>query len=267
MTLDLPPIGLGTSGNTDPEQCAESVANALEMGYRHVDTAQMYDNERAVGEGIARAEVPRGEITLATKVHQKNLAYDDAIHTAHESLDRLGVESVDLLYVHWPTRAYDPEDSLAAFDELYEAGVTENVAVSNFTPELLDEARELLSAPVVANQVELHPLLPQRELREYAVAHDLTLVAYCPVMRGEVEDVPELVEIAETHEATPAQVSLAWIAGLENVVAIPKATGEDHLEENLAAADLDLTDEERAMVDGIDEERRLIDPEEAAWNR
>ena len=284
------PIGLGTSGNRDPNQCTKSVETALSLGYRHVDTAQMYGNERAVGEGIARADVPgeergssaasartaewragnevtRDQLVVATKVHPDNLAGEDVIETARASLDRLGLDAVDLLYVHWPRAAYDPADTLPAFDQLYEEGLARNVGVSNFTPELLDEARDILDAPIVAHQVELHPLLQQDELRTYAREHDHTIVAYSPIMKGAAGEVPELVAIAEKHGITPTQVCLAWLVGLENVVAIPKATGEAHLRENLAAADVELDEEDFDRIASIEEDRRLVDPDGAPWNR
>ncbi|WP_458188917.1 aldo/keto reductase [Haladaptatus sp. NG-WS-4] len=261
---EIPSPGLGTSGNSDPEQCAETVETALELGYRHVDTAQMYENEAAVGDGIARADISREDVFLATKVLPDNLAYDDVLETTDESLDRLGVEYVDLLYVHWPMRAYDASDTLPAFDRLYEAGKARNVAVSNFTPDLLDEAREILDAPLVANQVEMHPLLQQDDLQSYADVHDLTLVAYAPIMQGDAGDVPELQTVAAKHGATPAQVSLAWLQQKPNVVPIPKSTGETHLRENLSVPQLDA--EDVAEIDAIDRERRLVDPDEAPWN-
>ncbi|USZ69602.1 aldo/keto reductase [Halorussus salilacus] len=260
----IPSPGLGTSGNDDPDQCAESVRTALELGYRHLDTAQMYDNEAAVGEGIATSEVPREDVFLATKVHPTNLAPDDVATTARESLDRLGVEAVDLFYVHWPMRAYDPEETLPAFDDLREAGVTRHVGVSNFTVELLEEAREILDAPIVANQVECHPLLPQDDLLDYCRERDITLVAYAPLMQGEAGRVDALADVAETHDTTPEAVSLAWLSQREGVVPIPKATGREHLRANLDAPD--LTAEEVARIDAIEDRERLVDPDGAAWN-
>ena len=266
MALSFPPIGLGTSGNDDPEECADTVAAALEMGYRHVDTAQMYGNERSVGDGIERADVPREECIVATKVAPDRLDGTDVYESARQSRNRLGGR-IDLLYVHWPTKSYSPRDTLSAFDQLRKGDLTRHIGVSNFTPTLLEEARETLESPIAAHQVECHPLLQQRELREDAREHGHTLVAYCPLMRGQVTDVPELREIADRHDATPAQVSLAWLAGLENVATIPKASTEGHLRENLAAADLTLDQEDVARIEGIDHERerRLIDPEDAPW--
>ena len=265
MTDDLPAIGLGTSGNADPDQCAASVEAALEIGYRHIDTAQMYDNERAVGRGIAAAAVDRDDVWLATKIHPTNLAPEAVRRTFAESLERLDVESVDMLYVHWPTKAYDPEATLPAFDELYAEGLVDHVCVSNFTSTLLDEAREILEAPVLANQVEMHPLLPQTELVEYAREHDLHLVAYSPLGRGEILDHPVLNEVADEHDATPAQVSLAWLLEHDRVVPIPKATGRGHLRENLAARDLALDDSAIDRIDAIEDRKRVIVPDENPW--
>ncbi|MFC7044775.1 aldo/keto reductase [Halobacteriaceae archaeon GCM10025711] len=267
MTRDgIPAVGLGTYENTDPEQCAASVATALDAGYRHVDTAQGYENEAFVGEGLARADVAREEVFVATKVTPDNLAYDDVLSSTEASLDRLGVDAVDLLYVHWPIRSYDAEDTLAAFDDLYDDGVVRNVGLSNFTPDLLDEAIDVLDAPVAAHQVEMHPLLQQEELLGYARDHGHRLVAYSPLAKGTVAEVPELADVAEKHDATAAQVSLAWLRE-KGAVAIPKATGEAHIRENLASRDLELDADDVAAIDAIDRTERVVDPDVAPWNR
>jgi len=266
MSLDIPNIGLGTSGMKGHE-CADAVQIALDAGYRHIDTAQMYDNEPAVGAGIRLSSVDREEIVLASKILPDNLAYEDAKRTAKESLTRLGVNAVDLLYVHWPTSAYDPEESLRALDELHDEGVARHVGVSNFTPELLDEARDHLDADIAAHQVECHPLLPQEELREYAAEHGHTLVGYCPLGQGEIFDTPELQAVAERHDTTPAAVCIAWAVEKDALVPIPKSATAEHIRANNEASHLDLTEEDMAAIDGIDEKRRLIDPDSAAWNR
>ncbi|MFC5135015.1 MULTISPECIES: aldo/keto reductase [Haloferacaceae] len=265
----MPPIdlglGLGTSGLDDPAECTESVVTALEAGYRHVDTAQMYDNEAAVGEGIAAADVDRDEVVVATKIHPTNLAPDDVRETARESLDRLGLDRVDLLYVHWPTKAYDAEATLPVFDELRAEGVTDHVAVSNFTPDLLREARAILDSPIAAHQVECHPRFQQPELRELATEFDHHLVGYSPLAQGELLDDPTLGAVADRNDASPAVVALAW-ALARDVVPIPKATG-DHVTENLAALDLELSEEDLDAIDGLAGGDRTIDPDDAAWNR
>jgi 2,5-diketo-D-gluconate reductase B len=261
----MPMLGLGTWENTDPDACCNAVATALEMGYRHVDTAQIYGNESGVGDGIARADVDREDVFLATKVWIDNLAPEDVRQTTEESLDRLGVDSVDLMYVHWPAREYDAEETLAAFNDLYDDGLIDRISISNFEPEQVAEAVEISDAPIFANQVELHPLLQQEELREACAEHDVEIVAYSPLARGGVFDVPELTEIAEKHDASKAQVSLAWLRE-KGVTAIPKATSEAHIRDNWESLGVALDGEDVATIDAIDREDRRVDPGFAPWN-
>jgi 2,5-diketo-D-gluconate reductase B len=260
----MPMLGLGTWQNDDPEDCAESVETALEMGYRHIDTAQIYENEDAVGDGLAAADVDREDVFLATKVWIDSLDREGVLETTRESLDRLGVDKVDLLYVHWPAREYDAEETLGAFDELVEEGLTDRIGVSNFEPEQVDEALDVAEHDVFANQVELHPLLSQDELREHCAERDVELVAYSPLARGEVFDVPEIQEVAEKHDASPAQVSLAWLRE-KGVTAIPKATGEEHIRDNWESLSVDLDDEDVETIDAIEQTERQVDPDFAPW--
>lgn len=266
MAIELPPIGLGTYKNTDPDTCRASVRTALDVGYRHLDTAEGYDNEAYAGEGLADADVDSEEVFVATKVGTRSLAYDDVLETAAASREQLGVDTIDLLYVHWPIRTYDPEETLRAFDELSDRGDIRHVGLSNFLPDQLTDAIDRLDAPVHAHQVECHPLLQQDELRRLAREHDHHLVAYSPLAKGTVTDVPELVDIAEKHDATPAQVSLAWLLWKESVSVIPKASSEAHIRENLGALDLALDDEDVARIDAIDRTERMVDFDAAPWN-
>ncbi|MFC7155527.1 aldo/keto reductase [Halomarina halobia] len=255
----MPMLGLGTWQNDDPEQCAESVATALETGYRHVDTAQAYGNEEWVGSGIARADVARDDVFLATKVWIDNLASEDVLETTRASVDRLGVDSLDLLYVHWPAREYDPADTLGALTELQDEGLIERIGVSNFEPEHLETAQDACEAPIFANQVEVHPLLQQEELREYCADEGIEIVAYSPLARGKVFDETTLSDIAEKHDASEAQVSLAWLRE-KGITAVPKATSEDHLRDNWGSLALDLDDEDVRRIDDIDREDRQVHP-------
>ncbi|MFW5912438.1 MAG: aldo/keto reductase [Candidatus Hadarchaeota archaeon] len=256
---DMPQLGLGTWQNTDPQQCAESVRKALEMGYRHVDTAQAYGNESPVGKGISEAEVPRDEVFLATKIDIKNLSYDDVLRTAEESMEKLDVEYIDLLYVHWPAHSYDPEDTLPAFNELQDDGKIRYVGVSNFTQDHVREAEEVLESEIFANQIEMHPLLYQEEMLEHSRESGYHIVAYSPLARGRIFDVPEVSEIAEKHDASEAQVSLAWIRE-KGAAAIPKGTTENHIGDNLESILLDLDEEDIEKIDSIERKERLIDP-------
>jgi 2,5-diketo-D-gluconate reductase B len=259
-TDEMPMLGLGTWQNEDHDQCAESVRTALDMGYRHIDTAQIYRNEEAVGEGLAAADVDREDIFLATKVWTSNLSREDVLATTEESLDKLGTDYVDLLYVHWPANEYDPEDTLPAFEKLEDDGRIRNIGVSNFEPHHVDRAREVLDAPIFANQIELHPFLQQEELRTYAEETDLNLVAYSPLSRGEVFGHDTLAEIAEAHGVSEAQVSLAWIRE-KGLTAIPKATSEEHIRDNWESLTLELSDEEVARIDAIETTERQVHPD------
>ena len=260
----MPMLGLGTWQNDDPEACADAVATALDAGYRHIDTAQAYGNEEHAGRGIERADVDREDVFLATKVWIDQLSYDDVLASTRESLRKLGVDAVDLLYVHWPAREYDPEGTFRAFDELVDDGTIDRIGISNFEPEQVDDAIDRTDAPIFANQVELHPLLPQEELRAHCADHGVELVAYSPLARGDVFAVPELTDIAETYGVSEAQVSLAWLRE-KGVTAIPKATSAAHIRDNLASLDLDLDSEDIAVIDAIDRTDRRVDPGFAPW--
>ena len=260
----MPMLGIGTWENTDPEQCAESVRTALETGYRHVDTAQAYGNEAAVGEGIAAADVDREDVFLATKVWIDNLAREDVVESTEASLERLGVDYVDLLYVHWPARTYDPEATLPALAALVDEGLVRHAGVSNFEPEHLERATEVWGVEPFANQVELHPLLPQRDLREYCEAAGIEVVGYSPLARGRILEHDVVGEIAAAHGVSAAQVALAW-AREKGVTTIPKATSADHVRDNWRSLSLDLRPGDVERIDAIETRERQVDPGWAPW--
>ena len=262
----MPSLGLGTWENDDPEACTESVRIALETGYRHVDTAQIYRNEAAVGDGIDAADVDREDVFLATKVWTNRLSYDDVIESTEESLERLGTDYLDLLYVHWPAGEYEPSETLSALETLYDDGVIERIGVSNFEPSHIETAQSAIDVPIFANQVEVHPLLQQRRLREFCAEAGIELVAYSPLARGGVFDVDVVSDIAETHGVSEAQVSLAWLRE-HGITAIPKATGAEHIRDNYESLELTLTASERQRIDGIEETSRKVHPDfaPAAW--
>lgn len=247
-------IGLGTMGIDDPER----IASAIEMGYRHLDTAQIYDNEAVVGEAIELADVPRTDLFVATKVWADSLAPEDVLSSTEESLDKLGLDTVDLLYVHRPIQTYDPEATLPTFDRLRDDGRIEHVGVSNFGAEEIETARDVLDAPIVAHQVEMHPLYEQSELLADAKEHDTTLVAYSPIAQGEVFDLPVMTELVEKYDATAAQIALAWVVE-KGAVPIPRSGSDHHLRENLAAGELSLDVEDIARIDAIDREEKLFE--------
>jgi len=252
--MQLPSVGLGTMGIDDPDV----VSTAIASGYRHLDTAQIYENETVVGDGIATADVDRDELTLATKLWIDRLAGDDVRPGTEASLDRLGVDRVDLLYVHRPRGDYDPATTLPALDAVAADGLARNLGLSNFEPEQLATAREHLDSPIGAHQVEFHPFFWSETLLEDAQRHDYPLVAYSPLAGGAVFEDPTLQTIAERHETTPAAVSIAWVTSYDNVVTIPKASSRAHLDANLAAADLELTADDVAEIEAIERETELF---------
>lgn len=264
----VPRLGLGTWQNTESEQCRESVRTALEVGYRHVDTAESYGNERAVGAGVEAADVDRDDVYLATKVlHPRFVEGDltrDAIMSAVEGcLDRLGVRSADLVYVHWP-HDYDLELVHGTLAELRDEGTIDGVGVSNYTPEHVEAALDADPA-IVANQVEVHPLLPQADLRTFCADVGLDVVAYAPLAHGHVFDVPELQRLADEHGVSVARLTLAWLRAL-GVAAVPKATGEGHIRDNWESRSLDLAEDDVETIEGIDRTERFFDPDYApAW--
>ncbi len=247
-------VGLGTMGIDDPER----IASAIEIGYRHLDTAQIYDNEDVVGEAIELADVPRSELFVATKVWADSLAPEDVLSSTEESLDKLGLDAVDLLYVHRPIQTYDPEGTLPAFDRLRDDGRIEHVGVSNFGTGDIETARSVLDAPIHAHQVEMHPLYWQSELLSDAREHDTHLVAYSPIAQGEVFDLPIMTDIAEKHDATAAQVALAWVIE-KGGIPIPRSASDEHLRGNFEATELSLDSEDVARIDAIDREEKLFE--------
>ncbi|WP_254768051.1 aldo/keto reductase [Salinilacihabitans rarus] len=245
--VEVPTIGLGTwrlTGN----RCRRAVETALDLGYRHVDTAQRYGNERAVGLALAASDVPREEVFLTTKVFGTNAGYDDVLDSTEESLDRLGVDRVDLLLLHWPNPLVDVEETMAAMNRLREEGKARHLGVSNFSRRQFAAARAASDAPLVTNQVQFHPYNPQRELLRYCQDEGVLLTAYSPLAHGGVIHDDTLTEIGARYGKTPAQVALRWAIQHRNVLAIPKASSRAHVAENLDVFDFELSRAEMETV-------------------
>ncbi len=245
--VEVPALGFGTWPMTGPT-CKEAVESALELGYRHLDTAQMYDNHDAVGAAVREAEVPRSELFLTTKILRQNLAHDALLETFAESLDELGVEYVDLLLIHAPSRSVPIEESIAAMNHLQKEGTVERVGVSNFSVSQLRAAIEASDAPILTNQVEYHPYRDRSDLLSFCIDHDVMLTAYTPLADGRVLEDETLRSIGERYDKTPAQVALRWLVQQDLVSAIPKAASQRHQQENLDVFDFRLTDGEMARV-------------------
>jgi diketogulonate reductase-like aldo/keto reductase len=247
---EIPALGLGTWQNTGPG-CSETVETALELGYRHVDTAQMYENEEQVGEGIAAADVDREDIFLTTKLWRSNLRAD-AVHDSFEaSLEKLQTDYVDLLLIHWPHPRVPIEETIGAMQELREEGAVRHIGVSNFTRSQLREAVELADAPIVTDQVLYNPYKDQSRLHEFCVDSGVALTAYSPLGRGDAISDDTLAEIGEHYDKSAAQVALRWLVQQEGVVAIPESTSREHLAANLAVFDFELTEAEMERIDDL----------------
>jgi 2,5-diketo-D-gluconate reductase B len=264
----VPSVGYGTWQVTGRE-AREGVADALRAGYRHVDTAAAYGNEREVGAGLRDSGVPRDEVWLTSKVWMNDLRPDLLRHSAERSLAQLGVDRLDLLLVHWPPEDGSlPEDGLQELVGLREEGLIRELGVSNFPPGLLRAALQV--APVFADQVEYHAQLAQPGVLALAEEHDVLVEAYAPLGSGQsglLGDTP-IVAAARAHGASPAQVALAWLLAQPRVVVLPRSTDPGRRRENLAALEVELTPEELAAIDALAAgRRRYFDPSFApAWD-
>lgn len=244
----VPAIGLGT-WRLEGRECYRTVSAALDLGYRHVDTAEAYDNERQVGAAIEAAGVDREELFLTSKVFpRKATDYESTYESLEGCLRRLGTDYLDLVLIHWPNPLADLEGQLAALFDHRQAGRVRHVGVSNFSVRQLRKARELADGPIFTDQVQFHPFKPQRRLLRYCQDEDVMLTAYSPLAHGGVVEDELLAEIGEQYGKTPVQVALRWAISHRNVCTIPKSTSRGHLEENLDVFDFSLT---RAEMDRI----------------
>jgi 2,5-diketo-D-gluconate reductase B len=262
----MPRLGFGTWPMRGAE-CQRAVESAIDLGYRHVDTAEMYGNEEAVGAALAAGGVPRDEIYLTTKVWNDKPRGVEIRAAAEASLRRLGQPYVDLYLIHWPSPQLDLPDALRMLARLREEGLARAVGVANFPPGLLRQAVELNIVPIACLQVEHHVYLGQQRLLDYCRPHGIVLTSYTPVAKGEVARDATILGIARKHGASPAQVALAWLLAMPNVAAIPKAAAPDRQRENLEAATLALDAADLAALAALPKERRMVDPDIAPdWN-
>ena len=244
---EIPTLGFGTARMTG-EECRRAVETALEVGYRHLDTAQMYENEAAVGAALERRSVPREEVFVVTKVNTNNLAADAVHESTHRSRERLGLETIDLLLIHAPQSHTPLEETLGAMNALQDEGVVDHIGVSNFSVDQLERARESSETPIVTNQVKYHPYHGQRALLEYCLEHDVWLTAYSPLAEGAVVGDERLEELGEHYGKSAAQVALRWLIQQPPVAAIPKASSRAHIEANAELFDFELSEAELEEV-------------------
>nr|WP_308426179.1 aldo/keto reductase [Alicyclobacillus cellulosilyticus] len=258
--VKMPWFGLGVYKAQEGEEVENAVRWALEMGYRSIDTAALYGNERGVGQAIRDSGIPREEVFVTTKVWNSDQGYESTLRAFEESRRRLGFDYVDLYLIHWPVKGKYVE-TWRALEKLYRDGWVRAIGVSNFQIHHLQDIFAVSDIIPAVNQVEYHPRLTQKPLHAFCRDHGIQLEAWSPLMRGEVLGHPTIVEIAERHGKTPAQVVLRWDVQNE-VVTIPKSVRKERIRENADIFDFELTEEEMARIDALNENRRIgADPD------
>jgi diketogulonate reductase-like aldo/keto reductase len=245
----IPAIGLGTwelRGRT----CARIVEQALRLGYRHIDTAQIYENEREVGEGLRASGVRRDEVFVTTKVWTSHFAPNDLERSAKESLARLRLTDVDLLLLHWPNPQIPLTETLGALARAKQLGLARHIGVSNFTVALIEEGAAACPEALACDQVEYHPYLDQTKVKDACARHGMALVAYSPVAKGRIKNDRALARIGERYRKSAAQVCLRWLVQ-QNVSAIPRTSKLERLSENINVFDFELSDEDMSQISAM----------------
>lgn len=258
--VSIPKLGIGTFG-LEGETAVTAVAEGLKAGYRHVDTAEMYDNEEAVGEGLRASGLPREEIFVTTKAWHDHLTEPKMQAAAEASLVRLGLDKADLYLIHWPSPDVPVAQAVAALCKIRHRGLARAVGISNFPSRLVEEAVAAADVELAVNQVEYHPFLDQSAVLSVLERHGMGLTAYCPLARGAVLEDETIGGIAARHGVPATTVALAWLIAQDRVIAIPKSSSPDRLAQNLKARDLRLSPEDLSAIDALRQPSgRLIDP-------
>lgn len=257
---NIPALGFGTF-ELEPNDAEAMTTHALKTGYRHIDTAQMYKNEEAVGRGIKQSGVARNDFFLTTKIWQKAFADGDLQRTAEKCLARLDTDHVDLLLLHWPNPDIPLAETIGALNDVRERGLARNIGISNFTTSLIEQAVELSNAPLVCNQVEYHPYLNQQPVKNVLDQHGMALTAYCPLAQGQVFKEETLNRIGKAHGKNGGQIALRWLLQQDRVIAIPRSTKPEHVESNFDVFDFELTAEQMSEISALQSNNgRIISP-------
>lgn len=244
---EIPALGLGTAGMSG-DDCQRAVETALAVGYRQIDTAQLYDNETAVGRAVAESEVDREDVFVVTKIHPDNAARADVHESTQRSLERLELQTVDLLLLHGPSDEVPLEETIGAMNALQHDGLVEHIGISNFGIDGLEDAMAHSETPIVTNQVKYHPFHQPDDLVTYCVENEILLTAYSPLAEGAVVGDDRLESIGEPYDKSAAQVALRWLIQHPYVAAIPKAASREHIEANADIFDFELSPEEMRAV-------------------
>ncbi|RDL32751.1 2,5-didehydrogluconate reductase DkgB [Photobacterium damselae] len=258
--MTVPSFGVGTF-RLEGEVVKNSVLNALEVGYRVIDTAQIYGNEVSIGEALVESGIPREELYITTKIWVDNMSKAKLIPSLKESLEKLQTDYVDLTLIHWPGKNENVEEYMQALLEAKSLGLTKEIGVSNFNIELLDKAFDAVGKENIAtNQIELSPYLQNQKLVSYMLEKGIKVTSYMTLAYGEVLKEPLIIDIAEKHKVTPAQIVLAWALAKEFAV-IPSSTKRENLISNLQAQQIQLTSEDLDLIDGLERNGRQVSPD------
>ena len=251
---EMPILGLGT-WRLDGEECTTAVSTARELGYTHIDTADMYGNHVEVGKALAGLD--RSALFVTSKVGPDDLRHDDLIATCERNLEELGLDYLDMYLLHWPNPDIPMEETFEALGELHGDGKVRSIGVSNFIINRLAQAIEISELPICTNQVEFHPLLYQEELLRFCEANDIVVTAYCPLGRTEALDNEVVKSVAAEHGKTPAQVCLRWLFQ-KGIIVIPKSRSAERMRENMEIFDWELSAEAEQRIDAIPEQKRVV---------
>ena len=255
----LPALGFGT-WQLDGQVCISATRKAIEIGYRHIDTAQIYENEVQVGQAISESGIDRKALFITTKLWTTNLTTARVASSMEESLNKLRMDYVDLLLIHWPEPSVVLKETLAAMQELVHKGKTKAIGVSNFPVRQMKEAVEQCGAALACNQVEYHAMLSQRAVLEYARKHKIIVTAYSPLARGKLAKNPAMVGIGKKHGKTAGQVALRWLIEQDNVAAIPKAASEKNAWLNFDIFDFELSADDNKAIAALGGNTRVVNP-------
>lgn len=251
----IPQLGFGVF-QIKPEDTVEAVTEALKVGYRHIDTAEMYGNEKQVGQAIAQSGIDPGEIFVTSKLNNNNHAFDDALAAFDQTMADLALERLDLFLIHWPLPTVGNfVDTWKAMERIYSAGRARSIGVSNFQAHHLRRLHEETTVPPAVNQIEVHPYLTQDELRAFNSEHGIATEAWSPIAQGAVLDDPSITELARTHSKTPAQVVLRWHIQLGSIV-FPKSVTPSRMRENFELFDFELSDTDMSMISSLNKDER-----------
>jgi 2,5-diketo-D-gluconate reductase A len=263
--VEIPQLGFGVF-QIPPDETVKATTSALEVGYRHIDTAQMYGNEREVGIAVRESGIPRDQVFVTSKVNNNRLERDDVLRSFDASLEAMGFEYLDLLLIHWPLPGVsDYVARWKAMEEIYAGGRVRAIGVSNFQPHHLRNLFATTEVRPAVNQIEVHPYLAQEEVRAFGADHGIVTEAWAPIAKGRVDDDPVIRELAAGLGRTPAQVTLRWHVQRGDVV-FPKSVTRSRVEENFAIFDFELDESAMAAISALDRgERTGPDPDEFNW--